>query len=119
MMIFTWNKHKTSNGYCCILTVFKISATPQTVTSKTGVGPASFPSFKYRYKNFGKIVIQSGEFQILFWRLILIEITLNFVLKDPLDKMSSWIYLMAWHQAGNKPLNQPTMTKIHDAIWHY
>ena len=48
-------------------TVFKISAGPQTLTGKTGVGPAGFPSLPYI--NFGKIVLRSGKFQILFWRL--------------------------------------------------
>ena len=47
--------------------VFKISAGPRTLTGKIWVGPASFPSLSYI--NFGKIVLRSGKFQILFWRL--------------------------------------------------
>ena len=46
------------------ITVFKISAGPRTLTSKIWVGPASFPSLSYI--TFGKIVLRSGKFQILF-----------------------------------------------------
>ena len=56
--------HLTS---CFICTVFEISAGPRTLTGKIWVGPASFPFLPYI--NFGKIVLRSGKFQILFWRL--------------------------------------------------
>ena len=52
-----------------ILTVFKISARPRTLTGKIWVSPASFSPLSYI--NFGKIVLLSGKFQILFWRLYL------------------------------------------------
>ena len=39
----------------------------QTLTGKIWVGLVSFPSLSYI--NFGKIVLQSSKFQILFWRL--------------------------------------------------
>ena len=45
--------------------VFKISAGPQALDCKTGVSLASFPSLLYI--NFGKIVLRSSKFQILFW----------------------------------------------------
>ena len=48
--------------------VFKISARPSSLTSKIWVGHASCPSLSYII--FGKIVLQSGKFQILFWRLL-------------------------------------------------
>ena len=50
-----------------LLTVFKISARPRTLTCKIWVGPASFPSSSCI--NFGKIVLWSSKFQTLFWRL--------------------------------------------------
>ena len=53
------------------VTVFKIHAGPPTLTGKNGVSPASFPSLPYI--NFGKIVLRSGKFQILFWRLGLMQ----------------------------------------------
>ena len=56
-----WNLNKN-------LSVFKISAGQQTLTGKIWVCPASYPSLSYI--NFGKIVLRSGKFQILFWRLI-------------------------------------------------
>ena len=40
----------------------------QTLTGKIWVGPTSFPSLSYI--NFGKIVVRSEKFQILFWRLV-------------------------------------------------
>ena len=40
----------------------------RTLNDKIWVCPASFPSLSYI--NFGKIVLRSGKFQILFWRLI-------------------------------------------------
>ena len=43
--------------------VFKISAGPRTLTSKTRVCPTGFPSLPYI--NFGKIVLRYGKFQIL------------------------------------------------------
>ena len=49
------------------ITVIKISAGPQTLTGKIWVGLASFPSLSCI--NFGKIMLWSGNFQILFWRL--------------------------------------------------
>ena len=46
------------------LSVLKISAGLRTLTGKIWVGPASFSSLSYI--NFGKIVLLSGKFQILF-----------------------------------------------------
>ena len=57
------NCHETKSKHA----VFKISARPRTLTGKIWVGPASFPSLSYI--NFDKIVLRSGKFQILFWRL--------------------------------------------------
>ena len=51
------------------IAVFKISAGPRTRTGTIWVGPQIFPSSSYI--NFGKIVLQFGKFQILFWRLVL------------------------------------------------
>ena len=65
--------------------VFKISAGPQTLTGKNGFGPAGFPSLPYI--KFGKIVLQSGKFQVLFRRL-----------------------LMAWHLTGTTPVPEPMLT---------
>ena len=62
-------------------TVFKISAGLQTLTGKTWVGPASFPSLPYIL---GKIVLWSGKFQILFWGLMTFT-----------DDSYFWVYLLS------------------------
>ena len=63
-----WNNNRCCVSYIAnIMSIFKISARPRTLTGKTGVSPTGFPSLPYI--NFGKIVLQSGKFQILFWRL--------------------------------------------------
>ena len=49
------------------ITVFKIGARPWTLAGKIWVSLASFPSLSYI--NFGKIVLQSSKFQILFLKL--------------------------------------------------
>ena len=58
---------ETINSLWPTVAVFKISAGPRTLTGKICVGPASFSSLSYI--NFPKIVLWSGKFQILFWRL--------------------------------------------------
>ena len=63
-----------------IHTVFKISVWPQTLMGKIWVSPASFPFLSYI--NFGKIVLRSSKFQILFWRLftvLLFEMNLQYI----------------------------------------
>ena len=65
-MTFCQTSNKPLSKPQMALTVFKISAGPRTLTGKIWVGPASSP---LSYINFGKIVLRSGKFQILFWRL--------------------------------------------------
>ena len=79
-------------------TVLKISARPWTLTSKTGVGPAGFPSLPYI--NFGKIVLRSGKFQILFWRLNQLKYSCGHV-------------AFTWTAAWQNPINYFTLVGIH------
>ena len=68
---FTHNRPESWHNYHCFLilvAVFKRSAGLRTLNHKTGVSPAHFPSLPYI--NFGKILLQSSIFQILFWRLL-------------------------------------------------
>ena len=67
--------YATSSFVYHFIPVFKISAGPRTLTGKIWVGPASFPSLSYI--NFRKIVLRSGKFQILFWRLSYPLVILN------------------------------------------
>ena len=46
---------------------------------------------------------------------ILIQISLKFVPKGPINKKPELIQKMAWHQAGNKPLSEPMMVYFTDA----
>ena len=38
---------------------------------------------------------------------ILIKISLEFTLKGPIENKSALLWVMAWHQTGNKPLSEP------------
>ena len=50
------------------LLINKGALLPHAPSCNIWVGPASFPSLSYI--NFGKIVLRSGKFQTLFWRLL-------------------------------------------------
>ena len=41
---------------------------------------------------------------------ILVQISLKFVRKAPINNKPVLIQLMAWHLAGDKPLSEPLMT---------
>ena len=43
---------------------------------------------------------------------ILIQISLKFVLRSPIHNKPSLVQVMAWHQIGNKPLSEPTLTRF-------
>ena len=49
---------------------------------------------------------------------ILIQISSKFVLNDTIDNNSGLIQVMAWHQAGNKPLPEPMLTKL-KYVWRH
>ena len=46
---------------------------------------------------------------------ILIEISLNFVPKGPIDNKSVLVQVMAWRWIGDKPLSEPMLTQFTDA----
>ena len=46
---------------------------------------------------------------------ILIEISLKFVPKGPINNNPALVQLMAWRQIGNKPLFEPILTRFTDA----
>ena len=43
---------------------------------------------------------------------ILINISLKFVPKGPINNTSALVQIMAWRRAGNKPLSEPMMVKL-------
>ena len=56
-----------------------------------------------------KCIFVNEKFGILIW------ISLKFVPKGAVDNESALVQLMAWHQAGNKPLPEPMLTQFTDA----
>ena len=50
---------------------------------------------------------------------ILIKISLKFVPKCPIDKMTALVQIMAWCQTGDKPLSEPMMTYVFNAYMHH
>ena len=50
---------------------------------------------------------------------ILIQISLKYVPKIPIDNKLALVQVMAWRQAGDKPLPKPMITQFIDAyMWH-
>ena len=109
--------------------VFKISAGPRTLTGKIWVGPASFPSLSYIniYINFGKIVLRSGKFQILFWRLAIEYINLLFFAKMyhsvlMMDfKLTHWTlgYTCGWNFNFSSVYDISYLTNVRHSIHFY
>ena len=50
---------------------------------------------------------------------MLIQISLRFVSKDPIDNKSSLVQVMAWRQPGDKPFPEPMLTKFPDTYMHH
>ena len=56
-----------------------------------------------------------------FWKeniYILIQISLKFVPKGPINNKPTFVLIMAKRLIGTKPLDEPMLTKIYDAICH-
>ena len=50
---------------------------------------------------------------------ILINISLKFVPKGPINNISALIQIMAWRRTGDKPLSEPMMTQFNDAYMRH
>ena len=46
---------------------------------------------------------------------ILVQISLKFVPRSPIDNNPTLVRVMAWRQTGDKPLPEPVMTKLTEA----
>ena len=46
----------------------------------------------------------------------IIYIYLKFVPKGPVDKKSALVQVMAWRQAGDKPLHESMLTRLYGAL---
>ena len=56
--------------------------------------------------NISKCIFMNEKFYIL------IQISLRFVPKGPIDNKSAFVQVMAWHRAGDKPLPEPMLTQF-------
>ena len=94
LILYIYTTQFYSNLVITVPAVFEISAAPWTLTGKTWVGQASFPSLPYI--NFGKIVLRSSKFQILFWRLCL-QMSQHH-LAPSLQRRHYWLQVkVCWH----------------------
>ena len=50
---------------------------------------------------------------------ILIQITLKFIPKSPIDNKPALVQVMAWRHKGNKPLPEPMMAQFTDAYMRH
>ena len=50
---------------------------------------------------------------------ILIQISLNFVSKSPIDNEAALVQVMAWPQTGDKPLPESMLTQFTDAYMRH
>ena len=59
-----------------------------------------------------------GIFKSIFWNencLIMIQISLKFVPKGPIDNMQALVQIMAWRRIGDKPISEPMVAWFCDA----
>ena len=50
---------------------------------------------------------------------LLIQISLKFVARSPIDSKAALVQVMAWRQTGDKPLSEPMLNRFTDAcMWH-
>ena len=50
---------------------------------------------------------------------ILIQISLKYVPRSPIDNKSALVQVMAWRRSGDKPLPEPMMTQFIDAYMRH
>ena len=50
---------------------------------------------------------------------IVIQISLNYVSRSPIDNKSALVQAMAWHRTGNKPLPEAVLIKFTDAYMRH
>ena len=49
---------------------------------------------------------------------ILIQLSLKFVPRSPIDNKPALVQIMAWHRTGDKPLHEPLLAQFPDAyMW--
>ena len=64
------------------------------------------------------VILADGIFKCIFLNendIILIQISLKFVPRSPVDNKPALVQVMAWHRIGNKPLSESMMAQFTDA----
>ena len=75
--------------------------------------------YNYIYKWETRILLTTFSNKLSWMKVcILMQISLKFVPKDPIDKLPL-VQVMAWCRAGNRPLPEPKLSKFHDTINHH
>ena len=68
------------------------------------------------------MILADNIFKRIFFNenfCILIEISLKFVPKGPIDNNSALVQIMAWRRIGDKPLSEPMLTRFSDAYMQH
>ena len=67
-------------------------------------------------------ILANNIFKCIFLNencIILIQISLKFVPRSPIDNKPALVQVMAWHLIGNKPLPEPMIAQFTEAyMWH-
>ena len=67
-------------------------------------------------------ILADGIFKCIFLNeniRMLIQISLKFVPKGPIDNKSALVQVMAWRRTGDKPLPETMMTQFTDAYMQH
>ena len=66
-------------------------------------------------------IMQMTLMQFLEWKvfLFLIEISLKFVPKGPIENTWALFQVMTWRQTGDKPLSDPMLTQFTDTYMRH
>ena len=67
-------------------------------------------------------ILADNNFKCIFFDekfCILIQISLKFVPKGPIDNKRALVQVMAWRRTGDKPLPEPMLTQFTDAYMRH
>ena len=67
-------------------------------------------------------ILADNIFKLIFLNendIILIQISLKFVPRSPIDNKPALVQVMAWRRTGDKPLPEPVMTQFTDTYMQH
>ena len=102
---------------CCSLFAFYNKATCFAWLKKTAL---AYPQVQLTHLPLDKMadILADDKFKRMFLNenaSILIQVSLKFVPKGPIDNKSALVQVMAWRRTGDKPLPEAMMTQFTDA----